>query len=103
MIKDLKAKVEHLESTIATAQREGVVPGTAAATATGMPRTSHGPAAAPGLGSPGGFPMTDISTMSAQELRARFLLVHWKLFLLCFNTFHCCECLFLSQVAILGS
>lgn len=62
MIKDLRSKVEQLESTIATAQREGVAPPTSGGS------TVH---AAPGLGGPAAFPMTDITNMPAQELRAR--------------------------------
>jgi len=64
MIKDLRAKIEHLENTIAIAQREGVAP----------PTTGSGPVhTAPGLGGPAAFPMTDITNMPAQELRARFV------------------------------
>lgn len=71
MIKDLKAKVEGLENAMALAQREGVVP-TANMTSA---HAGHGAHAAPtptrGLGSPGGVPTADISTMAAPELRTR--------------------------------
>lgn len=72
MIKDLKAKVENLENAMALAQREGVVP---TANMSSSAHAGHGahaaPSPAPGLGSPGGMPAADISTMSAPELRTR--------------------------------
>ena len=65
MIKDFKAKIDSLESSIALAEREGVAPSSA------VPQ--QGPSAVIGVGSPGaGAPVLDVSNMSAAELRTRY-------------------------------
>ena len=67
MIKDLKAKLDALETAAALAEREGLAPSAA------LQQTSAvgAGAAAAGLGSPGGVPFTDVSNMPAAELRTR--------------------------------
>ena len=72
-ILDLKAKVEQLEQTIATAQREGVVPPSTAGASVGAAGAQGADRAPRGLHPPGlGSPSTDITNMPAQELRARY-------------------------------
>jgi hypothetical protein len=75
MIKDLRLKVEALETTVAFAEHEGIVPSaTKAFKASAGGGSGANVASGPLIGSPGGVAaqFSDLATLSAADLRTRY-------------------------------